>query len=132
MNRNNDTREMTADLAALISTSGRIFTLIRARTWDAGHDPHKAVSAVQDIRAWSDAAHNLSSFGEGVRRAESGLETDQDRFGGDGHFLARVLEREASRSEAAHPLVGQALREAAALVSRVTDRLAAEEEGPQP
>lgn len=44
-------RALSADLAALVSFSGRLLTLIRARCWDAEGDPTKAGAAIEEIRS---------------------------------------------------------------------------------
>lgn len=121
MNQNNETRALSADLAALVSTSGRLFTLIRARTWDAGQDPEKAVAAIKDIMAWSDAAHNLSIFGARVQHLQEGGQ-DADTLGSDAAGLKRALSRAADKADQNHPLVAETLRGAARIVARVYDQ----------
>jgi hypothetical protein len=104
-------------LAGLVSTSGRLFTLIRARTWDAETDPGKAPEVVRDVMAWADAAHNLAVFGQALGAEGS----DQARIDRDARGLVRALEAAASQAEVASPMVAKTLREAAGLVTAAAD-----------
>lgn len=121
MNQNNETRPLSADLAALVTTSGRLFTLIRSRTWDAGRDPEKAVTAIRDIMAWSDAAHNLSILGTRVQRLQEGG-PDANTLGADADALKDTLIWAADKADQGHPLVAETLREAARIVTRISDQ----------
>lgn len=120
MDPHDDDRALSADLAALVSMSGRLLTLIRARCWDAGGDPTKAVGAIEEIRSWSDAAHNLSGFGDLIR-VRMGAE-GAERLPGEALGLARALRAGADRSAEGHPLVAETLRDAADLVARLAER----------
>lgn len=111
---------LSADFAALVSVSGRLFTLIRARCWGAEGDPTNAGAAIEEIRSWSDAAHNLSGFGHLIRRRLSG--EGAERLPGEARGLARALRAEAGRSAEGHPLVAETLRDAADLVTRLAGR----------
>lgn len=108
-------RALSADLAALVSVSGRLLTLIRARCRDAAGDPTKADAAIEEIRSWSDAAHNLSGFGHLIRSGLSGEEAG--RLPDEARRLARALRAEADRCAAGAPLVADAFREAADLIN---------------
>jgi hypothetical protein len=120
VNQNNETRALSADLAALVSTSGRLFTLIRSRTWDAGRDPEKAVTAIKDIMAWSDAAHNLSIFGARVQRLQEGGQ-DANTLGADAAGLKDSLIWAADKADQDHRLMAETLRDAARIVTRISD-----------
>jgi hypothetical protein len=121
VNQNNETRALSADLAALVSTSGRLFTLIRSRTWDAGRDPEKAVAAIRDIMAWSDAAHNLSIFGARVQRLQEGGQ-DGNTLGADADALKGALIWAADKADQDHRLMAETLRDAARIVTRISDQ----------
>lgn len=116
MDRIEEHASLSADLAALVSVSGRLFTLIRARCWDAQRDPSKTGTAIEEIRSWSDAAHNLSGFGHQIRVQLGG--EGAECLPGEARGLARALRAEADRSAEGHPLVADAFREAADLVIR--------------
>lgn len=120
MDPHDDERALSADLAALVSMSGRLLTLIRARCWDAEGDPTKAGAAIEEIRSWSDAAHNLSGFGHLIRSGLSGEEAG--RLPDEARRLARALRAEADRCAAGAPLVAETLRDAADLVTRLAER----------
>ena len=89
MDQHDDERALSADLAALVSMSGRLLTLIRARCWDAEGDPTKAGAAIEEIRSWSDAAHNLSGFGHLIRVRLGG--EGAERLPGEARGLSRAL-----------------------------------------
>lgn len=120
MDPHDDDRALSADLAALVSLSGRLLTLIRARCWDAEGDPAKTAAAIEDIRSWSDAAHNLSGFGHLIRRRRGG--EGAERLPGEARGLARALRAGADRSAEGQPLVAETLRDAAGLVARLAER----------
>jgi hypothetical protein len=120
MDPHDDERALSADLAALVSMSGRLLTLTRARCWDAEGDPTKAGAAIEEIRSWSDAAHNLSGFGHLIRVRLGG--EGAERLPGEARGLARALRAGADRSAEGHPLVAQTLRDAADLVTRLAER----------
>jgi hypothetical protein len=117
-------RSKTADLAALVSVSGLLFTLIRARIWSAENDPAKALDALKDIMAWSDAAHNLATFGRRIERIETGVEDHPDLLERDASGLVRALEKASARVSPGWPQVAQALREAVTLVTRLAEPVA--------
>lgn len=117
-------RSKTADLAALVSISGVLFTLIRARTWSAENDPAKAIDALRDIMAWSDAAHNLNTFGHRIERIETGVEDHPDLLEMDACGLVRALEKASARVSPGWPQVAEALREAVTLVTRLAEPVA--------
>jgi hypothetical protein len=132
MDQPDDHRALSADLAALVAVSGRIFTLIRARTWDAREDPATAPEAIKDIMSWSDAAHNLSVLGHQVRASVTEAGADRARLQSDALWLGGAMEAVADRCLGHAPLVASAFREAAGLVSKVAELVgsAREDEGP--
>lgn len=120
LNSTGEHHALSADLAALVSVSGRLLTLIRARCRDAQEDPAKEKAAIEDIRSWSDAAHNLSQFGHLTSRRLSG--EGAERLPDEARWLARALRGEADRSAEGAPLVAGTLRDAADLVARLAER----------
>lgn len=122
LNQIDSPSDLSGELAALLAASGRLFTLIRARTWDAEQDTSTGKAVIEDIMSWSDAAHNLSSIGAGI------LQNRQDDPGKQADFqreltgLTRALEATAERAERRSQLVAKTLRDAATIVTRVADQ----------
>jgi hypothetical protein len=117
-------RDLTANLAGLLSVTGRLLTLIRARGWGAERDAGEAPEAVRDVIAWADAAHNLSALGHLLRSHATGEEGDPERLLREGRHLAGAMRSEADRSADRAPLVAETLREAADLIDRIRGAVA--------
>lgn len=120
MDPHDHNRALSADLAALVSVSGRLFTLIRARCWDAQGDPTRAGASIEDILSWSDAAHNLSMLGAGLLTSGKEGVMSPETFQRTLKGLVRSLEATAERAERSS-LIETTLRDAAQIVNRVAD-----------